>query len=116
MNASHSKFPLYLARTACGLLAASLVPFSLAFAKAESAAPREPDKGAKFDWSKVPPISPMPRLGSFIVSPSGPGYYSLWDQVTGAKRKDPPISPYAPFGLFPPASFDEEGGKNPTGA
>lgn len=73
---------------------------------AETAAPAEPAKSTKFDWSKVPPVSPMPRLGGFIVPPSGPGYYSLWDQVTGNKRKAPPISPYAPFGLFPPSSFD----------
>jgi hypothetical protein len=66
----------------------------------------EAEKSGKFDWTKVPAVSPMPRLGGFIVPPSGAGYYSLWDHVTGVERKAPPISPYAPFGLFPPSSFD----------
>jgi hypothetical protein len=66
----------------------------------------ETPKGNRFDWSKVPNLTPMPRLGGFIVGPSGPGYYSLWDHATGKERKAPPISPYAPFGLFPPSSFD----------
>jgi len=60
----------------------------------------------KFDWSKVPPVTPMPRPGSFTVPPSGPGYYSLWDLLTGNERKAPPVAPYAPFGLLPVSSFD----------
>jgi hypothetical protein len=75
-------------------------------AHAESTGPAQPAKSGRFDWTKVPPVSPMPRLGSFIVPPSGPGYYSLWDHLTDVERKAPPISPYAPFGLFPPSSFD----------
>ena len=61
---------------------------------------------SKFDWSKVPPVTPMPRPGLFIVPPSGPGYYSLWDLLTGNERKAPPVAPYAPFGLLPVSSFD----------
>lgn len=61
---------------------------------------------SKFDWSKVPPVTPMPRPGSFTVPPSGPGYYSLWDLLTGNERKAPPVAPYAPFGLLPVSSFD----------
>ncbi len=73
---------------------------------AETPPPEEPTTNTKFDWSKTPAVSPMPRLGGFIVPPSGPGYYSLWDHITGTQRKGPPISAYAPFGLFPTSSFD----------
>jgi len=61
---------------------------------------------SKFDWSQVPPAAPMPRPGSFIVPPSGPGYYSLWDLLTGNERKAPPVAPYAPFGLLPVSAFN----------
>ncbi len=65
-----------------------------------------PAAESKVDWSKVPPVTPMPRPGSFIVPPSGAGYYSLWDLLTGNERKAPPVAPYAPFGLLPVSSFD----------
>ncbi len=61
---------------------------------------------SKFDWSKVPPVTPMPRPGVFIVPPSGPGYYSLWDLLTGNERKAPPVAPHAPFGLLPVSSSE----------
>ncbi|MEK7771674.1 MAG: alginate export family protein, partial [Pseudomonadota bacterium] len=50
---------------------------------------------SKFDMSKVPPVTPMPRPGLFIMPPTSPGYYSLWDMVTGNKREKPPVAPYA---------------------
>ena len=59
-----------------------------------------------FDMSKVPLVTPMPRPGVSIAPPSGAGYYSLWDQITGNERKAPPVAPYAPFGLLPTSSFD----------
>jgi hypothetical protein len=59
-----------------------------------------------FDMSKVPLVTPMPRPGVSITPPSGAGYYSLWDQITGNERKAPPVAPYAPFGLLPTSSFD----------
>ena len=59
-----------------------------------------------FDWSKVPPVTPMPRPGVSVTPPSGTGYYSLWDLVTDNERKAPPVAPYAPFGLLPTSSFD----------
>lgn len=62
--------------------------------------------GEKFDWSQTPPVTPMPRVGIFVVPPSGPGYYSLWDLITGNKRETPPVSPYAPFALLPTSAFD----------
>jgi hypothetical protein len=61
---------------------------------------------SKFDLSKVPPVTPMPRPGLFIMPPTSPGYYSLWDMVTGNKREKPPVAPYAPFALLPTSAFD----------
>lgn len=58
------------------------------------------------DWSKVPPVTPMPRPGLFGIGPSGPGYYSVWDMLTGKKREKPPVSPYARFALLPTSAFD----------
>lgn len=60
----------------------------------------------KFNWSQTLPVTPMPRVGIFGIPPSGPGYYSLWDLVTGNKRETPPVSPYAPFALLPTSAFD----------
>lgn len=60
----------------------------------------------KFDWSKAPPVTPAPRGGVFTVPPSGPGYYSLWDLLTGNERKGPPVAPYAPFALLTTPAFD----------
>ena len=59
-----------------------------------------------FDMSKVPPVTPMPRPGLFGIGPSGPGYYSVWDMLTGKKREKPPHSPYARFALLPTSAFD----------
>ncbi|MDB5305829.1 MAG: alginate export family protein, partial [Gemmataceae bacterium] len=38
--------------------------------------------------------TPMPRPGYFVVPPTGPGYYSLLDQIRGAERETPPKYPY----------------------
>lgn len=61
---------------------------------------------SKFDMSKVPPVTPLPRLGLFIMPPTSPGYYSLWDMVTSNKREKPPVAPYAPFALLPTSAYD----------
>lgn len=59
-----------------------------------------------FDWSSVPPVTPLPRVGIFIKPPSGPGYYSLGDWFTGNEREKPPVDPYPPFALLPTSAFD----------
>jgi hypothetical protein len=59
-------------------------------------------------WSKVPPVRPFPRLGSFLVAPTGPGYYSLRDVIEGNYREAPPTFPYAPFAFYPPSFFDSD--------
>ena len=73
-----------------------------------SAATATPAAKSAFDMSKVPLVTPMPRPGASITAPSGPGYYSLWDQITDNERKVAPAHPYAPFGLIPTSSFDHD--------
>ena len=78
-------------------------------APAAAAAPATPPASTpdgKFDFSKVPPVTPMPRPGLFMIPPSEPGYYSLWDMVTGKKSEKPPVAPYAPFSILPTSAFD----------
>ena len=48
------------------------------------------------DWSKVPPLAPLPRPGAFNLTPTSPGYYSLLDAITGTYRETPPKFPYPP--------------------
>ncbi len=101
--------PRATARHACRLILATtgaLLSLVVGTEVAAADAPAEAEKGSRFDWSRVPNLTPMPRLGGFIVAPTGAGYYSLWDHVSGKERKAPPVSPFAPFGLFPPSSFD----------
>ena len=42
----------------------------------------------------------------FSIPPSGPGYYSLSDHITGNKRQGAPVSPYAPYALMTTPAFD----------
>lgn len=56
--------------------------------------------GKRIDWSKYPAtIDPMPRPGIFPIPPSGPGYFSVFDQVRGQRRPAAPKSGYAPFAI-----------------
>lgn len=71
-----------------------------AAAAASNAAPE------KFNWEGVPPVTPMPRPGLFTIPPAGPGYFSLWDLISGNKRETAPVAPYAPFALLPTSAFD----------
>ena len=72
-------------------------------AEATSAAPTA---STKFDWSKQPPVSAPPRPGIFSIPPTGPGYYSLSDLITGNKREGAPVFPYAPYALMTTPAFD----------
>jgi hypothetical protein len=58
------------------------------------------------DWSKVPPVTPVPRLGWFIIPPTGPGYYSLLDLLNGNYREKPPRFPFGLYSLYTASSFD----------
>ncbi len=71
-----------------------------AAAAASNAAPE------KFNWEGVPPVTPMPRPGLFTIPPAGPGYFSLWDLISGNKRETAPVAPYAPAALLPTSAFD----------
>ncbi len=59
-------------------------------------------------WSKVPPVRPTPRLGYFVVPPSGPGYYALRDLLEGHYRAKPPAFPYPPQSLMAGSFFDAD--------
>lgn len=64
--------------------------------------------GVPVDWSRVPPARIYPRTGDFPVPPTGPGYYSLHDWLTGNYRQAPPKFPYSRFALMPPSFFDAD--------
>lgn len=54
-----------------------------------------PTKSQRFDFSKTPPCWPLARPGNFTIPPSGCGYYTLFDWITGDYR----TAPRFPFGL-----------------
>jgi len=60
------------------------------------------------NWTKVPPIPPLPRAGWFIIPPPGPGYYSLKDWIAGNYRDNPPKYPYPPTSIDPYPFFDAD--------
>lgn len=64
------------------------------------AAPAAPASPAVLPGSKRPPITPLPRPGIFTIPPSGPGYYSLKDQVQGNYQEKAPKYPYPRFGFI----------------
>jgi hypothetical protein len=64
------------------------------------------DGWSRVDWTKVPPVRPTPRLGMFVIYPSGPGYYSLLDQVRGDYREKAPNLPWGTFAFTPGSAFD----------
>jgi hypothetical protein len=59
-------------------------------------------------WATRSPVTPMPLLGAWIIPPTGPGYYSLWDLVRGEERSNPPRFPYGPYSLTPFSFFDAD--------
>ena len=50
-------------------------------------------------WANVPPPYQWPPLGWAFRRPTGPGYYSLSDFLTGTYRQQPPPYPWPAFGL-----------------
>jgi hypothetical protein len=59
-----------------------------------------------FDWKKVPRVRPTPRTGFFPILPTGPGYYSVLDQVRGNRLEAPPMYPYPRTSGISPSFFD----------
>jgi len=85
-------------RTELALLALAIGLCAMAARPASSETP---------EWMKeVPPARPMPPLGDFPRPPSGPGYYSLMDALTGTRRQEPPKYPFRAYALAPPSMFD----------
>ncbi|MCS7465437.1 alginate export family protein [Stieleria sp. ICT_E10.1] len=65
--------------------------------------------GTCLDWSKYPEtVRPMPRPGIFSIPPSGCGYYSAFDALTGRCRSGKPPSGYAPFAINAWPFFDAD--------
>lgn len=60
------------------------------------------------DWTKNSNARIFPRLGNFFVQPSGPGYYSLSDQLRGKRREGRPQSAYPAFAIMSPGFFDAD--------
>lgn len=63
------------------------------------------DRGS-VDWTKIPPVRPTPRLGMYVLFPTGPGYYSLLDQVEGNYVSKAPNLPWGTFAFYPGSTFD----------
>ncbi|UJP05289.1 MAG: alginate export family protein [Nitrosomonas sp.] len=63
---------------------------------------------AGFDKTKVPAITAPSRPGLFMLPPTGPGYFSFWDLMTGNQREKPPVAPYLPFALMTTPAFDTD--------
>lgn len=74
----------------------------------EAVTPFTPDSAPPAWWLKVPPVRPMPRLGNFPIPPSGPGYYSLMDELRGERRTAPPKHPYSAISPMPHSFFDAD--------
>src|SRR5262249_13508958 len=74
--------------------------------KPSSQPPENPVVSA--DWLRVPPVTPMPRTGVFIIPPSGPGYYSALDLILRRDWPDRPKQPYGPYGACAFSFFDAD--------
>jgi hypothetical protein len=62
--------------------------------------------GSSDRYKDVPPVAVLPRVGWFLIPPSGPGYYSLADQCHDNYRQGPPKYPYPRVGLMFNPFFD----------
>jgi len=69
--------------------------------------PRQPDPNSP-KWLSDLPYRPLPDLGNWPILPSGPGYYSLLDQVLGNWREYMPRSAYPPYALMRNSMFDAD--------
>lgn len=56
----------------------------------------------------TPPLLIFPRLGLFPIFPTGPGYYSVADWLTGDYRQKPPPFPWGRFSLKPFPFYDAD--------
>ncbi len=63
---------------------------------------------AKSVWAKVPPITPLPRAGEFLIAPQGKGTYSALDCLTGVEREKRPVQPYGAVSITQNSFFDAD--------
>ncbi|MBX9678203.1 MAG: alginate export family protein [Gemmataceae bacterium] len=94
---------------------ASLTTNALPSESASVAVPAPPkkedvaaDDGCGFNFKKYPLVRKNPPSGNFPVPPTGPGYYSLRDQLSGIYREAPPKSAWPPFALMSPSFYDAD--------
>lgn len=86
------------------LLAATLLSLSIPatlFAQTPAAQPRSA-------WLDAPLVHSPPRLGNFLMPPTGCGYYSGLDWLRGDLRDKAPKSAFPPFALMHPSFFDND--------
>jgi hypothetical protein len=62
----------------------------------------------RFDFSKMPPARAIPRFGLYANAPTGPGYYSAFDCLTGQFRDKPPQFGYPRFPITSLSFFDAD--------
>jgi hypothetical protein len=60
--------------------------------------PTEGSERQKTFWETVPPVTPYPRPGNFVIAPKGPGYYTVLDLLRGRELPDRPHDPYLQWG------------------
>src|SRR6478752_6341897 len=75
----------------------------------QSEAPKDDnacDCASDVDWTKIPPLRPLPRLGMVVLYPSGPGYYSLQAQLHHDYKEKAPNLPWGVFAFTPASAFD----------
>ena len=66
------------------------------------------DDGCGFNFKRYPIVRKNPPPGNFPVPPTGAGFYSLRDLLTGDYREAPPMSAWPPFALMGPAFYDAD--------
>ena len=74
----------------------------------ESSAPTVFQTCPGFDWQKSPKPALIPRPGFFPMPPTGCGYYSLLDMVTGNFREDAPKYGYPRHAIMATPFFDTD--------
>src|SRR5262249_13231662 len=84
--------------------------------KADTSTAGTPDQSGEKKQDERPPafgeknprVRPLPRAGNFQMPPTGPGYYSLRDLLSGNCRDNPPKYPYPAFALMQSPLFDAD--------
>ena len=66
------------------------------------------DAASRYPWLKDLPYRQIPPLGNPVVLPTGPGYYSALDWLTGNYRQEPPKTPFPPYALMRNSLYDAD--------